>query len=175
MNNYTWTETFRALYDKAVAEYRTGNRAPARCFTTAQTAALAAIGHSAQELYDFAEDAVNYNEPSFADVLLIAAVRRDYFLVIQKGKPAGRVLRMDDLPAKDAALAGFAWLPRIIAKARAKLRGEMPAELMYGCGGDRHFLKSVHVHPADFLRVVWAAGDDDKKIIAYVKHQAAGA
>ena len=32
---------------------------------------------------------------------------------------------------------GIAWLPRILVKARLKLRGEMPADLMYGCGGDR--------------------------------------
>lgn len=169
MNNYAWTETFRALYDQAVAQYRAGNRAAATFFTADETAFLAGIGHTAQELYDFAEDAVKYGEPSFADTLLIASVRRDYFLVIQKGKPTGCVIRMEDLPAKDAAVAGFAWLPRIIAKARAKLRGEMPAVLMFGCGGDRNFLKSANIHPADFLRHVWAAGDDDAKIIEYVK------
>ena len=174
MNNYTWTETFRALYDSAVARYRAGNRAPASCLTAGETAFLAAIGHTAQELYDFAEDAVLSSEPSFADALLIAAVRRDYFLVVQKGKPSGRTIRMEELPPKDAAVAGLVWLPRIIPKARAKLRGEMPVELMYGCGGDRNFLKSVQVHPADFLRHVWAAGEDDRKIIESVKHSVAG-
>ena len=45
----------------------------------------------------------------------------------------------------------------------------MPDELMYGCGGDRAFLKKVQIHPADFLRTVWSARDDDHKIIAYVQ------
>jgi hypothetical protein len=172
MNNYDWTNKFRQLYDKAVKLYTGGNRQPATYFTADETAFLAGIGHTAQEMYDFAEDAVKYNEPSFGDALLTASVRRDYFLVIQKGKLSGRTIRMEDLPAKTAAVEGFAWLPRIIAKARAKLRGEMPADLMFGCGGDRNFLKSVNIHPADFLRYVWAAGDDDRKIIAYVKQQA---
>jgi hypothetical protein len=44
---------------------------------------------------------------------------------------------------------------------------------MYSCGGDRAFLKKVDIHPADFLREVWAARDDDRKIIEYVTKQAA--
>jgi hypothetical protein len=124
-------------------------------------------------VYDFAEDAVKSGEPSFADALLIAAVRRDYYLVVQHGQPSTRTIRMEDLPAKDTAVAGLGWLPRIIVKARAKLRGEMPAALMYGCGGDRRFLKSVNVHPADFLRRVWSAGDDDARVIAWVQQQTA--
>ena len=168
MNNYLWTETFRQTYDHAVAQYHAGNHVPTSVFTADQTAFLAGIGHSAQELYDFAEDAVRYGEPSFADALLIASVRRDYFLVVQKGQATGKQIRIEDLPPKDAAVAGFTWLPRIIAKARAKLRGEMPSELMYGCGGDRNFLQRLNIHPADFLRHVWAAGNDESQIIEHV-------
>ena len=172
MNNYSWTETFHRTYDHAVAQYRAGHRAPAAFFTADQTAFLTGLGHSAQELYDFAEDFVKYGEPSFADALLIASARRDYFLVVQKGQITGQQIRMEDLPPKTAAVAGFVWLPRIIAKARAKLRGEMPAELMYGCGGDRDFLKGVQVHPADFLRHVWAAGPEEARIIEFVRRAA---
>lgn len=108
MNNYHWTETFRQTYDHAVAQYRAGNRLPAAFFNPDQAAFLAGIGHSAQELYDFAEDAVKYNEPSFGDALLIASARRDFFLVVQKGQTTGKQIRMEDLPPKDAAVAGFA-------------------------------------------------------------------
>jgi hypothetical protein len=45
----------------------------------------------------------------------------------------------------------------------------MDPDTMFGCGGDRAFLSKYDIHPADFLRVVWAAGDDDQKILAYVK------
>jgi len=173
MNHYDWDDVFRTCYLKAVEEYRGGNRQPATFFTAAESAFLAGIGCTPQEVYDFAEDWHTAQEPSFATVLLITAARRDYFLTIQKGQPASRVISVNDLPAKDAALAGFPWLPRQIAKARAKLAGEMPAELMYCCGGDRAFFKRVKCHPADFLRVVWAARDDDQKIIAHIR-QCAG-
>jgi hypothetical protein len=66
-------------------------------------------------------------------------------------------------------------LPRLIAKARAKLRGEMPPDLMYCCGGDRAFLNKVGIHPADFLRTVWSARDDDRKVIDWVKAKARSA
>ena len=69
---------------------------------------------------------------------------------------------------------GIAWLPRLIVKARAKLRGEMPPELMYGCGGDRPFLRGVNIHLADFLRVVWAAGEDDRRVVEHVKRTMRG-
>ena len=55
--------------------------------------------------------------------------------------PTGHTVDMEQLPAKAAQVDGIAWLPRIIAKARAKLRGEMPPDLMYDCGGDRDFLE----------------------------------
>jgi hypothetical protein len=172
MNDFDWPEMFRQCYDKAVAHYREGRRDAGSYFDGPETAFLASIGCRAQEVYDFAEDWCSSEEPSFATVLLITAARRDYFLVVQGGQSSGRTIRMDELPPGGAEAAGFRWLPRIIAKARAKLRGEMPPELMYGCGGDRPFLRSVNVHPADFLRVVWAARDDDQKIIDYVKAQA---
>ena len=170
MNHYPWADLFRQCYDKAVAAYQAGNRQPATYFNPGETAFLAGIGCTPQEVYDFAEDWCSAKEPAFPTVLLITAARRDYFQTIQQSKPTGRIIAMAELPAKDAAVAGFPWLPRQMAKARAKLAGEMPAELMYGCGGDRAFFQRVQIHPADFLRVVWAARDDDQKIIAYVRH-----
>lgn len=170
MNTYVWDTAFRNLWDKAVAQYTAGNRQPA----TYHDPLLDAIGYSAQELYDFAEDWVKYQEPTFETALLIAAARRDYFLVIQKGQRSTKRIRMEELPAKTAAVARYEWLPRVIEKARAKLRGEMPDDLMFGCGGDRNFFKKVNVHPADFLRVVWSAGDNNDKVIEYVKRHATG-
>ena len=79
---------------------------------------------------------------------------------------------MEKLPAKDAQLAGIPWLPRLIEKAKGRLRGELPNELMYCCGGDRRFFRTHDLHPADFLRYVWAAKGNEQKIIAYVKGKA---
>ena len=166
MGNYEWAQVFRQCWDKAVETYRAGNRQPASYFTSDETAFLASIGCSAQEMYDFAEDS---EELSFDTALLITAARRDFFLVVQECRPSRLAISVDEFPAKEAELAGFGWLPRLIEKSRAKLRGEMPAELMYCCGGDRAFFKKVNIHPADFLRVVWAARDDDRKILEYVK------
>lgn len=163
-----WAVDFHRLYDKAVAKYASGVRRASELFDEEETEFLAAIGCTAQEVYDFAEDGCRMGEPSFETVLLITSVRRDYFLYVQRSQPSGRIVPMDSLPPKSAAMGGYEWLPRIIVKARAKLRGEMPSELMYGCGGDRPFLRSINIHPADFLREVWAAGEDDQRILRFV-------
>jgi hypothetical protein len=172
MNNFDWPERFRDCWERAVEKYRQGNRDPAGYFEVADAEFLASIGASAQELYDFAEDWCVDGEPSFATALLVTAARRDFFLVVQRGRSSGRQMRLEEFPPAEAELAGFVWLPRIIAKARAKLRGQLPPQLMYCCGGDRKFLRGVNVHPADFLRAVWAARDDDQRIVEYVRAHA---
>ena len=171
MNAYFWADEFRALFDEAVKAYRGGQRDVASLFSEKQRAFLATLGASAQEIFDFVEDNSRGGDPSFESALLVTAVRRDYFLVVQKGQWSKHVVSMAALPAKSAAVEGIEWLPRIIVKARVKLRGEMPPDLMYGCGGDRAFLSGAKIHLADFLRVTWAAHDDDRKIIDYVKQQ----
>ena len=174
MNPYDWADEFRELFEKSVLAYRGGKREAASLFSPKQKAFLATLGASAQEIFDFVEDHAGGGEPSFEVALLVTAVRREYFLFEQKGKGSARVVAMASLPAKSAAVDGIAWLPRLIVKARAKLRGEMPPELMYGCGGDRPFLRGVNVHLADFLRVVWAAGEDDRRVVEYVKRAMRG-
>lgn len=166
---YPWAETFRGIYDKALELYRAGERTPDTLFDGEGEAFLAAIGTTSREIFDFVEDRVNRGEPDFPFVLLVTSVRRDYFLYVQHGKPSGKTRKMDDFPPKADKLAGIEWLPRIIEKARAKLRGEMPGDLMYGCGGDIAFLKKLDLPPADFLRYVWSAGDDTAKIVEFVK------
>lgn len=170
MENYTWTQHFRRCFDRATAAYQGGDKTPGAGLDAADLNFLQSIGYTPQELFDFVDDLQRYQEPSIEDAVLIASVRRDFFLVVQRGKPSGKVISRDELPAKTAAVDGIEWLPRIIAKARAKLRGEMSSDTMFGCGGDRSFLKKFDLHPADFLRYVWAAHDDDRKIIDYVKN-----
>lgn len=80
---------------------------------------------------------------------------------------------MSELPSKATAVDGISWLPRLIVKARLKLRGEMPNELMYGCGGDRPFLRRMHMTLPGFLKLVWECGSDDRKIVEAVKTAAA--
>jgi len=118
------------------------------------------------ELFDYAEDS---SDLDFETALLITAARRDYFFVAQKAVWSQNLIEVDKLPAKDAELGGIVWLPRIIEEAKARLRGEMPNELMYGCGGDRRFFRAHDIHPADFLRFVWSIDGNSPKILAYVK------
>jgi hypothetical protein len=167
----SWHSQLRSLYDLALQKYAAGNREPGSYFDPKQTAFLASIGIRPMEVYDFAEDKTKYGEPDWETFLLVQAARRDYFLHIQEGKWSGTRISVDKLPAKTEAMDGIVWLPRIIPKAWAKLKGEMPDELMYGCGGDRAFFKDNHIEAADFLRVVWSAGTDNGKIAAYVKAQ----
>ncbi len=172
MKNSTWHTTFRSLFDHCVQRHRAGKQDFTTWFNATDKAFLASIGCREQEFFDFVDDHCRYGEePSFETALLVAAVRRDYFLKVQKGKPSDKIVPPSALPAKTAAVDGIVWLPRLIAKARAKLRGEMDSDTMYGCGGDRAFFAQHDVHPADLLRAVWGAKEDDTKIIAYVKNK----
>jgi len=167
--NYGWHQRFRELYDKALVKYRNEHRQLESFFTPREVGVLKSFGAKPMELFDYAEDSSDL-DPETA--LLITAVRRDYFLVEQGGKWSEKTIILDELPAKDAALGGISWLPRIIEKAKGRLRGELPNELMYCCGGDRRFFRTHDIHPADFLRYVWAAKGKEEKILAYVQGKA---
>lgn len=169
MNHYEFSSRFRAVYDQAVAAYAGGHRGAAGLLPAPKMQWLAANGISLQHLYDYAEDHNNYDgEPGFEQALGIELVRRDYFLNVQGGRPSSTPLVESSLPAKDVAVRGIAWLPRLLPKARAKLRGELPASLMYCCGGDRKFFKEHNILPAEFLAVIWRHETDDAAIVDWV-------
>ena len=172
-SSYDWPVRFREVYQAGQKRYDQGEREPAKLFSEGDLAFLRSIGCNAQEMFDFIDDLARYGEPAFETVLLVQAVRRDYFLLEQNGVVSKHAINMDELPAKKDEVDGIAWLPRLIEKARAKLRGEMPADLLYGCGGDRPFLREMNVELAEFLRLVWLAGPDDRKVIDYVKSRRA--
>ena len=173
MNCYDWPTEFRQVYEAGQKSYDGGERTPEKLFTTGELEFLRGIGCTAQEIYDFIDDLARYGEPGFETVLLTQGVRRDYFRLEQGGVHSRHQISMDELPSKKDEVDGIAWLPRLIQKARAKLRGEMPPDLMYGCGGDRPFLRDMNVELAEFLRLVWLAGKDDRRIIDYVKERRA--
>ena len=164
--NYGWHQRFRELYDKALVKYGNEHRKMETFFTPREVGVLRVFGAKPMELYDYAEDSSDLDAET---ALLITAVRRDYFLVEQNGTWTGKTIKVEDLPPKDAQLQGIVWLPRLIEKAKARLRGEMPDTLMYCCGGDRKFFRTHDIHPADFLRYVWAAKGNEAKILNYVK------
>lgn len=164
-----WDEQFLTLFRRCVDAYRGGNSDFGSYYSPADLEFLQSIGYKPRELFDFVEDLVDEGVPSEPAALLIAAARRDYLTVEQDGVLSDREIGSNDIPSRGEELDGIAYLPRIIAKARAKLRGELDPDLMFSCGGDRGFLRRHgEIHPADFLRYVWAARDNDQLIADYV-------
>jgi hypothetical protein len=157
------------VYNRALSAFRSGRSSVATLCDPADTAFLLNGGCSVQELYDFVEDAVDYGEPDLETVLDVQRIRRDYFLGVLRGEWTGQVVPMSALPLKTDAVDGIAWLPRLIIKARLKLRGEMPPDLMYGCGGDRPFLRRMGLTLPGFLELVRDCGDDNLAIVEAVK------
>ncbi len=172
-SQYRWFHELKQLWVIGIERHRSGELTPEKHFNEQERTFLGSVGLNAHEFFDFVDDHVRYdNDPEWENVLLINAVRRDYFLTIQKGQWSTNLVPVAGLPAKDAKLDGIPWLPRLIKKAEAKLRGEMPPELMYGCAGDRNFFREHGLNGADFLRVVWAANGDEQKVLAFVRGEA---
>jgi hypothetical protein len=165
MTSVEFATAFRAVYDRASARYARGGAAAANLLNAADVAFLVSQGITAQHVFDYVEDLANYGAPDFATAHAIELVRRDYFLNEQKGRPSTVVLDPASLPAKTATVHGITWLPRLIPKARAKLRGELPASMMFCCGGDRDFFKKHAITAAEFLALVRAHENDSQPII----------
>lgn len=169
MRHYDFPAQFRALYETAVALYARGHRGADTFFTAEERRFLAANGLTVQNLYDYAEDHHGYaGEPGPEHALAIELVRRDFFLNVQGGRSSAQVLDAEKLPAKTEEVRGIAWLPRLLPKARAKLRGELPPSLMYCCGGDRRFFKEHNILPAEFLSLTWRCEDNPAGIVDWV-------
>lgn len=167
----TWNDHFLDLFTRCEDRYRNGDTDYTQYYDRNDRALLASIGYQPREFFDFVEDYCEESEPSPSTALLIAAVRRDYFRVIMNGQTAEPLVTHDTIPAKPDEFDGIPYLPRILAKARGKLRGALDPDLMFCCGGDRGFLHEHGLHPADFLRQVWAAGDDDSQVASWIRNQ----
>jgi hypothetical protein len=169
MNDSSWETDFSALFQSSLEKYSAGHQKAHGLVGPEGQKFLKSIGYSEQEFFDFVEDFAKGGEPTLETALAIAAVRRDYFLQEQNGKFSTHRIDVSDLPSKDAEIDGIGWLPRLIPKAEAKLRGEMPPELMYGCGGDRKFFRLNRINPAAFLRETWQAKGDRDRLVSWVK------
>ena len=169
----TWNDQFLTLFRRCLEQYQNGNQDFNTYYEDSDLEFLKSIGYKPRELFDFVEDLGDEGVPTESTALLVAAVRRDYFLVVQDGHHSDVEITANDIPSRGDEYEGIAYLPRIIAKAEAKLRGELHPDLMFSCGGDRGFLRSHgNIHPADFLRHVWAADGDIAKVHAFVASHA---
>ena len=169
----TWNDQFLKLFRRCIEAYRGGNTDFESYYTEDDLSFLQSIGYKPRELFDFVEDLGDAGEPTESTALLIAAVRRDYLNVVQGGVLSDHEITGGALPAKPQEFDGIAYLPRIVSKAEHKLRGELDPNIMFSCGGDRNFLRTHNIHPADFLRHVWAADGDIQQVADYVKSQSA--
>lgn len=168
----TWNDQFLELYRRCLKNYQDGNHDFKSYYHKADLAFLDSIGYKPRELFDFVEDFADEGVPSESTALLVASVRRDYFLVVQKGVASKNLVTRNDIPGFQESFDGISYLPRITAKAMAKLKGELDPDLMFGCGGDRGFLRTHgQINPADFLRHAWSADGDLEKLALLVKGQ----
>ncbi|MDQ8186921.1 hypothetical protein [Pelagicoccus sp. SDUM812002] len=169
MKHYNYQDTFKKLYDKSVELYRSGNTDKSTWFDADELEFIAQNGWRVQDFFDYGEDQAQGGEPSYEIAQSIEQVRRDYFLHMQKGVSSETRVEASSLTPKPEKLEGIPWLPRIIEKAKGKVKGELCDEIMYCCGGDRNFLQTHDIHPGEFLRLVWANMDDTPAIIDFVK------
>ncbi len=163
-----WVEEFRTLFDKKSTIYKSGIQNAAAMFSKEEADFLRSIGATPQEIFDFVEDWCDDGVPDPETVLAITKIRRDYFLHKHQGKFPNKTMIESEFPARGDTLAGLEWFPRIIEKARAKLQGKLPPDLMYSCGGDRRFLNKVNISPVEFLETVREAGDNVEHIVKFV-------
>ena len=162
------TQRLVEVWQKAVKLYESGFRSSEDFPITDDLPFLEQIGMNKMDIFDFAEDWVCEGEPDLATFLLIHEHRRDYFWEVQNRQSSIKILESSSLPGKDAEIEGIRWLPRIIPKAKAKLRGELPPDTMFCCGGDRNFFHQNRIHPAEFLGAVRRSENDDQQIIDWV-------
>lgn len=163
-----WVNQFRTLFESKALAYQKGLKNAKAMFSMEEQKFLHSIGATPQEIFDFLEDWCDDGTPDPETALAITKIRRKYFIEVQQGQFPTTLLTEGDFPSRSASLVGFEWFPRIIEKARAKLRGELPPDLMYSCGGDRRFLNKVKVTPVEFLEKVRDAGDNLDDIVKFV-------
>ncbi len=174
MNHHQWDSQFVALFERCLELYKGGNEDFTTYYSEKDSEFLTSIGYKPREFFDFVEDFVDGGEPSLSTAVMIASVRRDFLRWDMGGELSDHEIQPEELPGKGEELGGYVWLPRILKKARGKLRGELDPNTMFCCGGDRNFLRTNNIAPADFLRAVWSAGDDDEKMIEFVSKHSQG-
>jgi hypothetical protein len=130
--NENWRQQFHELFFTGVKRYEAGRQSPETMFEPEDIAFLESIGCSALEMFDFCDDYVRWGDVIYEHVEELQAVRLDHFKNTLNRQPAKHRMAMDEFPAKSDEVEGIAWLPRLITKARAKLAGNFPADLMYG-------------------------------------------
>ena len=156
------------FHEQASANYRSGCRQPSQILPAADLDTLAKLGISAQFLYDAVDDLARYGVPDQAVFVELAQMRADYFQSTLQGRSATRIVQESELPLKSAEFEGVSWLPRIIRKAQCFLEGSLCDDIMYGCAGDRSFLKKYNATLPSFLAVVRDTHGDPAQALRFL-------
>jgi hypothetical protein len=126
-----WRQQFHELFFTGVKRYEAGRQSPETMFVPEDITFLESLGCSALEMFDFCDDYVRWGDVIYEHVEELQAVRLEHFQNTLNRQPAEHRMAMDEFPAKTDEVEGIPWLPRLITKARAKLAGNLPADLMY--------------------------------------------
>jgi hypothetical protein len=156
------------LHDKASANYRTGCCTPSQILPAGDLDTLAKLGVSGQFLYDAVDDLARYGVPDKAVFVELAQMRSDYFHITLQGRPPSRIVQESELPPKSVEFEGVSWLPRIIRKAQCFLEGSLCDDIMYGCAGDRSFVKKYNATLPSFLAVVRDTHGDPAQALRFL-------
>lgn len=166
-----WNDRFMSLFREAVERYLLNPQTPAdRFYLPEEQDFLKTFGYQPAEMHGYVREYAEKGAPSPSTALLIAAVRRSYFLNAMRGISGNaKPITAESLPSETEEYQEIAYLPRIIRKAEAKLYGILDSRLMYGDEKDREFL-STHggFHLADFLQLAAAARSDRQKLVSAV-------
>ena len=164
-------DQFNNLFDKCLAQYKAGNTNFNTYYDEQDLAFLASIGYKVREFFDFIEDYGDAQVPTPQEALLIAQIRQNYLNQEQNGEASTHEISHDDLPVFGEKIQGISYLPRILVKATAKLKGELNPDIMYGCGGDRNFISKNPAYTASsFLQLVWDMNFDGEKVAEALKN-----
>ena len=144
-------DSLAAIHQEASRIYDLGTRSPAAIISAESMAWILGYGLSRQFVFDCVDDLARYGEPCLEDFIAMALQRAAWHAARPPGGVAPAILTEPELPPKSEAFAGIPWLPRIVRKARAFLEGNLCDEIMYGCAGDRAFLKKFGLTLPEFL------------------------
>ncbi len=163
-------DQFNALFDKCLAQYKSGNKDFNSYYNEQDLEFLASIGYKVREFFDFIEDYGDAQVPTPQEALAIAQVRQNYLLQEQGGTLSTHEISHDELPVFGETIQGIDYLPRILFKATAKLKGELDPDIMFGCGGDRRFVSKFPAYTlSSFLQLVWDLNFDGDQIATTLK------
>ena len=117
--------------------------------------------------FDYAEDAVN-NAPSI-NRSVIEQVRREYYLHIQKALLRQTEFRPPNSPPKAMPSTGLLGYHASCQKPEGSFSAIRRDNVLLWWRPN--FLATHDIHPAEFLRIVWANLDDDQGIVEFVKRR----